>query len=142
MALVPWKSFGDFDKFFEDEDWFMPIMHHPGMLQPAMDLYETDQAVVAEMNLPNIDPDKIDIVIEHGMLRVSGATEDKKEEKKKGYYRKEIHKGSFERMARLPSPVKENAVDATYEKGVLKIVMPKKAETKSTARKIKVVEKK
>ena len=61
MALVPWKSFGDFDKFFEDEDWFMPIMHHPGMLQPAMDLYETDQAVVAEMNLPNIDPDKIDI---------------------------------------------------------------------------------
>ena len=142
MAMVPWRPFGDFDRFFEDDDWFLPIMHGSGMAQPAMDLYETDKDVIAKMNLPDIDPDKVDVVVENGVLRVSGATEEQKEEEKKGYYRKEIRKGSFARATRLPSPVKEDAVAATYEKGVLKIVMPKTVAKKEKPKKIKVAEKK
>jgi HSP20 family protein len=106
-----------------------------------MDIYETDKNVVAEVNIPDFDPKKVDVSVEDNVLRVSGKMEEKKEEKEKGYWRKEIRKGSFERMMRLPVAVKENEVDAVYEKGVLKITMPKvKIEPKPKVQ-IKVKEK-
>lgn len=137
MPIIPWKPFGDFDKFFEDDQWLMPLIPHIKS-QPAMDLYETDKEVIAELNLPDIDPEKVDISVENNILKISGQTEEKKEEKKKGYWRKEIRKGAFERMIRLPAPVKEDKIDATYEKGVLKIVMPKSAPEKSGKKRIKI----
>lgn len=141
MALIPWRAFSDLDRFF-DEDWFLPLVHRADIAEPAMDLYETDKEVVAELNLPNIDPERVDVTVEEGVLRVAGTMEEKKEEKKKGYYRKEIRKGSFERAARLPALINEDAVEATYEKGLLKIVIPKISEAKAQAKKVKVVEKK
>ncbi len=141
MSLISWRPFSELDKFFEDEDWFLPVIFRGEKIRPAMDIYETNKEVIAEVNLPGIDPEKIEVSVENGVLRVSGGKEEKEEEKGKGYWRKEIRKGSFERIIKLPVAVKENAVDATYEKGVLKIVMPK-AETKPTTKvKIKVKEK-
>lgn len=137
MAIIPWKPF-DIDKFFEDEDWFLPMAGWVG-LKPAMDIYETDKDVIAEINLPGIDPEKIDISVKDGILKVSGSSEEKKEEKEKGYWRKEIRRGSFERSARLPAQIKEDRIDAIYDKGVLKIVMPKAIEKEIEKRtKIKV----
>lgn len=103
-----------------------------------MDVYETDKEVIAEVNLPGIDPEKVDVSVKNQVLTVSGRTEEKKEEKEKGYWRREIRKGSFERMVRLPNPVKEDIVEANYEKGVLKIVMPKAEIKKEKTVKIKV----
>jgi len=141
MSLIPWRPFSDMDKFFGDDDWFLPIVPRWETGKPAMDVYETDKEVIAEVSLPGVDPEKVEVSVEDDILKVSGGMEEKKEEKEKGYWRKEIRKGSFERMVKLPVAVKENAVDATYEKGVLKIVMPK-AETKATPKvKIKVKEK-
>lgn len=125
MPLIPWKPFSDLDKFFSDDDWFLPVFPRMGVGKPAMDVKETDKEVIAEVEIPGFDPEKVDVSIEDGVLRVSGKIDEKKEEKEKGYWRKEIRKGSFERMVRLPVAVKENAVEATYEKGILKIVMPK-----------------
>ena len=136
MSLIPWKPFSDLEKFFEDEDWFLPVFSRWDITKPAMDVYETEKDVVCEVNIPDFDPEKVDVSIEDGVLRVSGKIEEKKEDKEKGYWKKEIRRGSFERMIRLPVPVKEDAADATYEKGVLKITIPK-AETKPTS-KIKV----
>jgi len=136
MALIPWKPFDDLDRFFSDEDWFLPIKRgfQGG---PLMDVYETEKEVVAEVSLPGVDPEKVNISIEDNVLRVSGMREEKTEEKKKGYWRKEIRKGSFERAVQLPAAVKEDGVEATYEKGVLKIVMPK-AKPAAAAKKIKI----
>ncbi|MCI0618558.1 Hsp20 family protein, partial [bacterium] len=53
--------------------------------------------------------------------------------KEKGYWRKEIRHGSFERMVRLPAAVKEDETKATYEKGMLTITMPK-TEAKQAAK--------
>jgi len=136
MAIIPWKPFDEIDRFFSDEDWFLPIL--PKLQTgPVMDMYETDKDVVAEVNLPGVDPEKIDISVKNGILRISGASEEKREEKKKGYWRKEIRKGSFERAVRLPSEVQEDKIDATYEKGVLKVVIPK-AKTKAAKKKVKI----
>lgn len=140
MSLIPWRPFSDFDKFFGEDDWIFPVFLRTELVRPAMDVYETKKDVVAEVNVPDFDPEKIEVSIEDGILKVSGHMDEKKEEKEKGYWRKEIRKGSFERMVRLPVAVKEDAVKASYEKGVLKIVMPK-AEVKPTQKvKVKVKE--
>ncbi len=141
MSLIPWKPFSDLDKFFSDDDWLLPVFPRLDLTKPAMDVKETDKEVVAEVEIPGFDPEKVDVSVEDGVLRVKGSMDEKKEEKEKGYWRKEIRTGSFERMVRLPVAVKEDAVEATYEKGVLKIVMPK-AEAKPTSKvKIQVKEK-
>jgi len=142
MALIPWKPFFDLDRFFEDEDWFLPVIPRRKALEPAMDIYETDKEVVAEVNIPDYNPEKVEISVEDGVLRVSGKTEEKKEEKEKDYWRKEIRRGSFERMTKLPAAVKEDAVEAVYEKGVLKITMPKAKAKPASKVKIKIKEKK
>ena len=141
MAIIPWKPFDELNHFFSDEDWFLPVLPK-FQTAPAMDMYETDKDIVAKVNLPGIDPKKVDISVKNGILRISGSSEEKTEEKKKGYWRKEIKKGSFERVAQLPSKVEEDKIDATYEKGVLKIIMPKvQAKTSEKKIKIKVKEK-
>ena len=133
MSLIPWRPFSDLDKFFGDDDWLLPVFPRMDMTKPAMDVKETDKEVIAEVEVPGFDPEKVDVSVEDGVLKVRGSMDEKKEEKEKGYWRKEIRKGSFERMVRLPVAVKENAVEATYDKGVLKIVMPK-AEAKPTSK--------
>jgi HSP20 family protein len=141
MSLIPWRPFFDLDKFFEDDDWLLPVFPRSEFIRPAMDVKETDKEVVAELEIPGFDPSKVEVSVENGVLRVKGVMDEKKEEKEKGYWRREIRRGSFERRVRLPVPVKENAVEATYEKGVLRIVMPK-AEAKTPSKvKIQVKEK-
>ena len=137
MALVPWDPFREVGSFFGDEDWFLPVIPRNVILQPAMDVYETDKDVVAELNLPGVDPEKVKVTVKDQVLRVGGSTEEKKEERGKGYWRQEIKRGSFERAARLPANVNEKKVEATYEKGVLKIVIPKTAAPRSET-KVKV----
>lgn len=137
MPIIPWRPFRDIERFFEDEDWFLPAIPRMEISWPKMDVYETDKEVVAELDLPGIDPNKIDILVKNQILRVRGMTEEKKEEKQKGYWRKEIKRGSFERAIRLPTAVKEDKVEAVYEKGLLKITMPK-TETKPPEKKIKI----
>ena len=138
MALIPWKPFGDLDKMLTEDDWLMPVFPRMDMAKPAMDVYETDKDVVAEVSIPDFDPEKVEVSVKDGVLRVSGKVDEKKEEKNKGYWRKEIRKGSFERMMRLPVAVKENAVDATYDKGVLKVTMPKMEAMPASKIKVKI----
>ncbi len=138
MSLIPWRSFSDLDKFFGDDEWLLPVFPRVDITRPAMDVKETDKEVVAEIEIPGFDPEKVDVSVEDEVLRVKGSMDEKKEEKEKGYWRKEIRKGSFERMVRLPVAVKEDAIEATYEKGVLKVVMPKAEDKPGSKVKIQV----
>lgn len=141
MAIIPWKPFRDIDEFFGDDDLFSLVPMRESR-EPSMDLWETDKEVVAELNIPGVNPDDLEVSVEDGVLRVRGETEEKKEEKDedRGYWRHEIRKGAFERATRLPAPVNDDKVQASYESGVLKVVMPKK-ESSSKKKTIKVKKK-
>ena len=119
MTLLPYQSLFDIDRFFEGEEL------EYGITRPSMDMYEKGAAIVAEMHVPGIDADKIEVSVKDGILHVSGTSQKQKEEKDKGYWKKEIRRGSFERMIRLPAPVQENKIEATCENGILTITMPK-----------------
>lgn len=112
--------------------------HHHG-LDLAADVSEDEDSVLVDMQIPGVESEKINIEVENHTLRVSGSREEKKEEKRKNYYRKEIKYGSFERMISLPCLVDQDKVTAEIKDGVLKISLPKK-KTKE-ASKIKVIKK-
>jgi HSP20 family protein len=90
----------------------------------AVDLYEHGGDLIAKMNLPDIDPEKIGVSVENGTLRVSGSREEEKEEKARHYYSREIRRGAFERSVRLPKPVDRSKIDAQYKNGLLRVAMP------------------
>lgn len=129
----------DWDNLFED--W--PEWSGLTLRTPKMDIYETNGDVVAEVELPGVDPKNIDVRIEDGILRVEAKSEEKKEEKGKGYYRKELSRGYYKRAVPLPEEVVEDKARAEYEDGILKVSVPKKKVVKKQAKKgIKVKVKK
>jgi HSP20 family protein len=104
----------------------------------AIDLYERDENLIAEMHLAGIDPDKIEVSVDDGYLTVSGKREDKTEEKDKYYYYQEVIRGDFHRTVRLPLKVDENNISAAYSDGVLKVTMPKTEEKETGAKTIPI----
>jgi HSP20 family protein len=125
--LVKFTPFRELDRFFED-DVFMPVVGR--MHGPAVDLYETDNDVVAEVVIPGMDPKKINVEIENNILHIKGEEEQVIEDKARDYYRKEVRRGSFARSIALPVEVDPEKISAAAEKGVLKIVMPKTEKVK------------
>lgn len=128
MPITPWRPFWDLDRFFEEEwpdFWRTPRFRFPALKTPRVDISETKENVIAEVELPGVEPKDIDVNIEDNVLTVKTTTRKKKEEKKKDYYRKEISAGFYRRSVPLPAEVKGDKAEATYEDGILKVVIPK-----------------
>lgn len=123
MRWTPGFPMRDLERFF-DEDWTNFDF------APAIDVRQEGDSMVVETSLPGIDPDKVDISVENDVLTISGSTEEKKEVRREDYYRKEIREGSFSRSVILPMRVKASEAEAHYEKGILKITLPKAEEAK------------
>jgi HSP20 family protein len=124
----------EFDKFFDD---FSP-MNRMANFVPALDVYQTKDDVVVEAPLAGIDPAKVSISIENDVLTIEGQSEHKSEVDEKNYYRKEVRCGSFHRSVALPAAVNGDKAKATYEKGVLKISIPKEERAKPKTVKVEI----
>ena len=69
---------------------------------------------------------------------IEGEKQEEKEEKKKDYYLHERRFGSFERSFQVPEGVDADKIEASFKKGVLTVVLPKKPEAQKPAKKIDV----
>jgi HSP20 family protein len=97
----------------------------------ALDLYETDDNLVVETSLPGINPDDVDISIVGNTLTIKGETKHEAEKEEKGrYHYRERRYGAFRRSIILPTGVNTDAAEAVFEKGVLKLTLPKVEEAK------------
>src|SRR5665811_2055553 len=105
---------------------------------PAVDVYEDEHKVTMKIEVPGIDEKDIDVQVENNILTVHGERKIEKEEKEENYRRVERQYGSFTRTFTLPTTVDTESVSATYDKGVLKINLPKKAEAKPKQIKVNV----
>jgi len=105
---------------------------------PAIDVSETESEVIVKADLPGVTPEDIEINIVDNVLTIKGEKKREKEEKKENYYRVERYYGSFLRSVQLPSEVEVEKVKATYKDGVLKVVLPKKAEAAKKVIKVEV----
>lgn len=92
---------------------------------PAMDLVETEDALILRADLPGMGEDDIKVEIEDRTLVVSGERQAEHEERPEGYYRLERAFGSFERTLTLPKGVDASSVTAQFDRGVLEVRIPK-----------------
>ena len=96
-------------------------------LTPAMNIMERENNVQIELAAPGLEKDDFEITMEDGLLTISAEKENKQEEEKEGFYRKEFSYNSFRRTVRIPDSVDEDKnVEAKYMDGVLKLTLHKK----------------
>ena len=97
---------------------------------PTADVIEREDSFVVQVELPGMKREDIDVSVTGTTLNISGERKAEAEVKKEGYRRRERSYGSFSRSMSLPSNVDADKIKASYEDGVLELVLPKTAETK------------
>jgi HSP20 family protein len=146
-VLTRWEPFREFSTLQDRMNrLFRESFNDPGREEalttssfaPAVDVYEDEHKVTLKIEVPGIDEKDIDVRVENNTLTVHGERRIEKEEKEENYRRVERQYGSFTRNFNLPPTVDTENVSATYDKGVLKIALPKKAEAKPKQIKVNV----
>ena len=110
-----------------------------GLWFPALDVYETENAYVVELDLPGVHPENVDLSFEQGTLTIRGQRAPTVKTPEKGELRvfsAERVSGSFIRSVRLPEYVDSEKIEAAYDNGVLVVTIPKAAAAR--ARKITI----
>ena len=107
-----------------------------GNFVPPVDVYEDEQNLTLRLEIPGVEESDLNVSVENNTLTVQGERKFEKEEKEENFHRIERRYGSFTRTFRLPNTVDADKVEASYDKGILKITLAKRAEAKP--RQIKV----
>jgi len=105
---------------------------------PAFDIVEHDEAYEVTADLPRLDEKDIEVKVVDGNLTIKGEMQEEKEEKKEDYHLRERYFGAFERSFRIPEGVDTDKIEASFNKGVLTVTLPKKPEAQKPAKKIDV----
>ncbi|MCP1673159.1 HSP20 family protein [Natronocella acetinitrilica] len=92
---------------------------------PAVDIREENDRYLIHADIPGVDPEKIEISMENGVLSIRGERHHDSDETREGYRRVERIRGSFYRRFSLPDTADAERVSASSRNGVLEIVIPK-----------------
>ncbi|MED2974372.1 Hsp20/alpha crystallin family protein [Fictibacillus sp. B-59209] len=143
MSLIPYESFRKFNNMRKELNRFFPFdIDFPQNIDVLkMDVYETDNEVVATVDIPGVEK-KEDLTIKienNNVLSISGIINRANEVKDDHMYTQERFTGRFERSIRLPTPVAaEKEAKATYKNGVLEIRMLKLHDQENNQKQIGV----
>ncbi len=113
-----------FERLFDD---FLPSRSDAAV---AMDLYETDDAIVLELGVPGLSKDRLDVSVEGRQLTVRAELPTPPEDESRRYWMRTLPRGAFTRSVRLPVGVDTENIDARVHTGMLTLKMPKAAEAK------------
>jgi HSP20 family protein len=100
------------------------------MWAPALDISERKDAYVVTVEVPGIKADDLDITLEDGLLTIKGERRFTQESTEQQFHRVERRYGSFRRSITLPAQVQADRIEASFEDGVLQVVVPKAEEAK------------
>jgi len=123
-ALMRWEPF--------QENWanLRTGAGTQGSYLPAFDVRETKDAYVFSADLPGLSEDSVDLTLTGNRLTISGRREEERKEESDRVHVYERSYGSFSRSFALPDGVDSDNIDAHFEKGVLKVTVPKRPEVK------------
>ncbi len=129
-ALVRWDPFREMsamrrvmDRLFDETR--TPTIWHERVRPIPVDLYETDDSVVAKTALPGVNPDDVEVSVNDDLLTIKGETKHEEKEEREHFLRRELSYGAFGRTLPLPAAVDAEKATAEYEGGVLTITLPK-----------------
>lgn len=133
------KKLETFPSVFEDffkpwNEWFDGGSAWGRVMKvPAVNVTENKDNYMVSLAAPGLKKENFRIDLEGNMLTISCEKEENKEEKEEKYTRQEYNYSSFSRSFTLPDEVNQQTIDAVYEDGVLKLVLPKKEEARKVA---------
>jgi len=135
--LIPRKPFSELSTVRNEmdrlwnrflDDWPLPAMFTKGWA-PMADISETKDKLIVKAELPGLDPEDIKLSLSGNLLTIEGEKKKEKEEKDEQHYYLERYSGAFHRSFRLPVEVREDKIEAKFDKGVLTVTLPKTAKT-------------
>ena len=122
-----------FDNVTPDHEWAQPAMW--GL---AVDMVENKDDFIVKASVPGINPDDLDISYSDDTLTIKGEIKEENQVKEDQYHLRERRYGSFIRSITLPNKIKGDAIQASYQNGVVTLRLPKAEEVKPKRIAIKV----
>lgn len=121
-----------FDAFDRGVGLFAPLAT-TAVSTPRVDVRETNEAYVMEVDLPGLTENDVDISMKDRLLSISSVQDTKKEETKTEdgteYLIRERRSTSFARRFTMPQDIDTEKIEATFKNGVLTINVPRRPET-------------
>jgi len=105
---------------------------------PAMNVWTNENGAVVTAELPGCSPESIDLAIVGDTLTITGAREPEEVAENATYHRRERGCGRFQRSLQLPFEIETAKVEATFDKGVLHIALPRAEASKPKKIAIKI----
>jgi HSP20 family protein len=139
MAIVRWEPLRELTTLQNEMNRLFgtvfdtPAQGNGGTMRrwmPAMDLVESEDHFVLTADLPGMSEQDVNIEVEDRVLTVSGERKSTHEATKDGFHRVERAFGSFSRSLTLPEGVNAEAVEASFDRGVLEVRIPKPEQRK------------
>ena len=140
MSTLTKKTDRLFPDFFRDllETDFMPANLWEksfSKLTPSANIKENETTFTLDLAAPGLKKDDFKIEINNGVLTISAEKKEEKNEENDKFNRREFYYNSFSRSFTLPTNISENQIKASYENGLLKLIIPKLG-TENNAKKI------
>jgi HSP20 family protein len=132
MAIIRWDPFREMTQVqsqfnrLVDQVW----SNRQESWLPAVDVFDTADAVVLKAELAGMDPDDIEISVEDNVLTIKGERKFEEKVDDERYYRIERRFGTFQRSLALPQGVRSEDISADYDDGILEVRVPKAEEEK------------
>ena len=132
----------EMDRMFEDffgGRW--PKMAGPSsdlILRPSIDIAESKKAYRISVEVPGVEENELELNVEGDTLIISGEKRQEHEDDEEGFHRVERSYGSFRRLLSLPEDADVDGIEASFRKGVLKIKVPRRESSQSSARRIEI----
>lgn len=146
MELMPWRPFGELSSIRREMDRLWNRVFGETSLartfaeewSPRMDLSETKDNLVVKAEIPGVEAKDVNVNITGNVLTIRGEKKKEEEEKDEQRHYVERYHGSFQRSFQLPANVKTDKIEATFDKGILQVTLPKTEEAKKKEIEIKV----
>ncbi|MFC7007538.1 Hsp20/alpha crystallin family protein [Halalkalicoccus salilacus] len=121
------ELFNRFSQQFENQPGLdQDVFGMAGADRMSIDLADREDAFVVTADTPGFEKEEINVRVSDDTLSIEADHEQETEEQEENYLRSERRSESMRRSIRLPEPVDEDAVSATYKNGVLTITLPKR----------------
>ena len=121
-----------FDRFFNES-----LENSATTFNPRTDIAETEKAFEIEVAVPGFNKKDFNIDLNDGLLTISGERKFEKKQTEKNFYSIQTEYGSFKKSFQLPENIQSEKIEASYENGILSLIIPKD-ETKKLTSKISV----
>ena len=103
---------------------------------PRVEIEENDNEIGVTAEIPGIDPDDVEVVLEDGVLMLRGEIKSETEDKERRF--SERHYGRFERRLALGRQIDEDKVVATFKNGLLAVTLPKTEKARANVKRISI----